>query len=393
LIPEKVFAIRSITTKRAKQFENAFGHFEYISVPTDYFSIGIRQQIVDNEYAYLIATPEKALCDLIIATPNLRIQSVKAMQTYLEDDLRIDFSAFQNIDLSIIKQCIVKGKKKGELRHLLKFLEENKKIKKMEETNRPEVIDIEDFFNEYVEYFGGEVISKRKDNLTDRANADYLFRNRNVIAELKCFQKDLFNDEEDIPRLVNFFKKWEEKGLVEQSDILKIIFGTKQISEECYLDLLNACRNTIDTAIKKANRQIRESKKTFSLPDAKGLVLLCNDGNYFLQNVAFIKLICDLMRSKYMNLEIDGFVFFTVNQVATIPESELDYHLWFPAYRDENDSVLSDFVNELGGKFYEDFYTKKIGIGLMDKIKGDLDEEIVEKLKYMKHIPKNIIYK
>jgi predicted transcriptional regulator of viral defense system len=59
LIPEKVFAIRSMTTKRAKQFENTFGRFEYISLPTDYFSIGIRQQIVDNEYAYLIATPER----------------------------------------------------------------------------------------------------------------------------------------------------------------------------------------------------------------------------------------------------------------------------------------------------------------------------------------------
>jgi predicted transcriptional regulator of viral defense system len=126
LIPEKVYAIRSMTTKRAKQFENAFGRFEYISVSADYFSIGIRQQIVDNEYAYLIATPEKALCDLILATPNLRLQSVKAMQAYLEDDLRIDFSAVQNFDLDIIRQCIEVGRKKGELGWLLKFLEMQK---------------------------------------------------------------------------------------------------------------------------------------------------------------------------------------------------------------------------------------------------------------------------
>jgi hypothetical protein len=123
LIPEKVFTIRSITTKRAKQFENAFGCFEYISMPANYFSIGIRQQIVNNEYAYLIATPEKALCDLILATPNLRLQSVHVVQTYLEDDLRIDFSAVQNIEVGIIRQCIEVGRKKGELRQLLKFLE------------------------------------------------------------------------------------------------------------------------------------------------------------------------------------------------------------------------------------------------------------------------------
>jgi hypothetical protein len=122
LIPEKVFALRSITTKRAKQFENAFGSFEYISVPLDYFSIGIRQEIVDNEYAYLIATPEKALCDLILATPpNLRLRSVNAMQAYLEDDLRIDFSTVQNIDLNIIRQCVEAGRKKGALGLLLEF--------------------------------------------------------------------------------------------------------------------------------------------------------------------------------------------------------------------------------------------------------------------------------
>ncbi|MDR1517406.1 MAG: hypothetical protein LBS52_04805, partial [Dysgonamonadaceae bacterium] len=66
--------------------DNAVGNFEYITVPQDYYSIGISQQTVNNEYTYLLATPEKALCDLILATPNLRLQSVKAMQIYLEED-------------------------------------------------------------------------------------------------------------------------------------------------------------------------------------------------------------------------------------------------------------------------------------------------------------------
>ncbi|MDR1896577.1 MAG: hypothetical protein LBR10_07295, partial [Prevotellaceae bacterium] len=69
-------------------------------------------------------TPEKALCDLIIATPNVRIQSVKAMQEYLEDDLRIDFSAVEHIDLDIIRQCVEVGRKKGELGLIEKILSE-----------------------------------------------------------------------------------------------------------------------------------------------------------------------------------------------------------------------------------------------------------------------------
>jgi len=124
LIPEKVFTIRSATFKRAIRFENFAGNFEYITIPNNYYSIGISQQTVDNEYTYLLATPEKALCDTILATSNLRLQSVKAMQVYLEEDLRIDFSVLQNIDTEIIRQCVETGRKKGELKLFLKFLEQ-----------------------------------------------------------------------------------------------------------------------------------------------------------------------------------------------------------------------------------------------------------------------------
>jgi hypothetical protein len=114
--------MRSVCTKLHKQYDTPLGHFEYVKVPAPYFPIGIRQEIVGNSYAFLIATPEKALCDKIVTTPNLRIQSVKAMREYLEDDLRIDFSVVQKFDLEIIRQCVEVGRKKGELELLLKFL-------------------------------------------------------------------------------------------------------------------------------------------------------------------------------------------------------------------------------------------------------------------------------
>jgi predicted transcriptional regulator of viral defense system len=121
LIPEKVFAVRSATFKRTKRYENTVGRFEYITVPPDYYSIGISQQTVDNEYTYLLATPEKALCDLILATPYLRLQSVKAMQVYLEEDMRMDFSVLQNMDTGIITRCVETGRKHERLTLLQKF--------------------------------------------------------------------------------------------------------------------------------------------------------------------------------------------------------------------------------------------------------------------------------
>ena len=125
MIPEKVFMVRSATFKRAKQFENTVGNFEYITVPQGYYSIGIIRQTIDDDCTYFLATPEKALCDLILATPNLRLQSVKAMQAYLEEDLRIDFDILKTLGKDIVSQCVDIGKKKVELGLLLKFLENN----------------------------------------------------------------------------------------------------------------------------------------------------------------------------------------------------------------------------------------------------------------------------
>lgn len=122
-IPERVFTTRSMTLKRGRSFSTPIGNFDYVSAPKEYFKIGISQEIVNEKYAFLIATPEKAICDMIVATSGLRLQSVKAMQIYLEEDLRIDLSAVEKIDVKIIRQCVEAGKKKTELEQLIKFLD------------------------------------------------------------------------------------------------------------------------------------------------------------------------------------------------------------------------------------------------------------------------------
>lgn len=114
-IPERSFSVKSSITKRKKQFQTPFGLFEYIRVPEKYYSIGVQQHQLPDQYAYLIATPEKALCDLIITTRGLRIQSVKAMQHYLSEDLRIENENLAKMNTELIIQAAEYGLKKQEL--------------------------------------------------------------------------------------------------------------------------------------------------------------------------------------------------------------------------------------------------------------------------------------
>ena len=123
MIPERVYSTRSIATKRAKEFHTKLGLFDYVSVSKAYYKIGLKQNRANKKYAFLIASPEKALCDLIVTTARLRLQSVKAIQLYLEENLRLDFSS-NRLDTEIVRQCIEVGRNKIELRNLLKFLEQ-----------------------------------------------------------------------------------------------------------------------------------------------------------------------------------------------------------------------------------------------------------------------------
>jgi len=122
LIPERVFEVKSMTSKRSRQFVNDLATFTYIETTADYFPIGIRQ--VSATQTFLIASPEKALCDLIAYTQGLRIQSLKSMLQYLEEDIRFDTAELAHFDIELIKQCIEFGKKKRELILLLKLLEQ-----------------------------------------------------------------------------------------------------------------------------------------------------------------------------------------------------------------------------------------------------------------------------
>ena len=123
LIPERVNAVTSATIGRARSYTNPLGLFEYITVPRAYFHIGIEQVIVENEYAFLIASPEKALCDLIITTSGLRFQSVRAAREYLQYDLRIDVEERESWDTEIIAQCAEHRRKRRELNFLRTVLQ------------------------------------------------------------------------------------------------------------------------------------------------------------------------------------------------------------------------------------------------------------------------------
>ncbi|MBR5895026.1 MAG: hypothetical protein IKZ13_05750 [Akkermansia sp.] len=123
IIPERVYSIRSSCLARSRSFDNATGHYEYTQVPAAYFAVGIRSVQTEQGYYYLSATPEKALCDLILATPGLRLQTPKAAREYAEIYLRADMEAIAGMNADLIAACAEAAhKKNNDLKNLEKFI-------------------------------------------------------------------------------------------------------------------------------------------------------------------------------------------------------------------------------------------------------------------------------
>lgn len=258
---------------------------------------------------------------------------------------------------------------------------------------RPEPVHIENLFNTFVVQYGGELVRDVMETEPDKPNADYFFRKENVVVELKCLQKDSFNNKEDIPKFQEIINKWAEKKLIPQEDVFGILIGVKPIPECCFQDFKNAVTKTIDRIIYKANKQVGQTKIDLKTPKAKGLLLFANDGNYLYSHAEFLKIIIDLMIRKYSkDCSLNGFVYFTVNQASKIPGSDLDQHMWVPAYGSGNNKKLSEFVNDFGRKFLTDHYDNFPNDKVIEHREVG-NEEGIEILKSMKHIPKDIIYK
>ena len=120
LIPEAVYAYTSATfeKKKKKEYVNQFGRYLYRDVPSEVYPFGI---VIREEggYSYLMATPEKALCDKLYSMSP--VASVKDIGLMLFEDLRIDEDGFSRLNAEDILQ-IGDGYHCNNLKYLMKYL-------------------------------------------------------------------------------------------------------------------------------------------------------------------------------------------------------------------------------------------------------------------------------
>ena len=122
LIPEAVYTCQSMTVKHSRSFQTPVGNYDYKYISREAFSVGVRS-VNTGDYAFLIASPEKALCDLVANSSKVNLRYLKDVEIYLEQDIRMDMEEFSKFDATVLEDYIKVGKKSNSILTILKYLE------------------------------------------------------------------------------------------------------------------------------------------------------------------------------------------------------------------------------------------------------------------------------
>ena len=103
MIPERVYTVTSMTLGRNKEYRTPIGDFTYSSLSADRYSIGIaRKKTVDFIGDFLMATPEKALADLVFKT--CKGLNKKELRQDLLESKRMDSESLKQLDKNLLAE-------------------------------------------------------------------------------------------------------------------------------------------------------------------------------------------------------------------------------------------------------------------------------------------------
>jgi hypothetical protein len=189
-------------------------------------------------------------------------------------------------------------------------------------------------FRDFVGNFGGDLLKEGK-----RETADFLFREENIITELKTLENDArLEHAQKLQQLVN---EWTRRRLIMAYG--RTVISLRALPPICQREWLDILLPPVEGIIRKANRQIRSTKGSEALPTAKGILLVANDGNFLHTDpLDYLNLMAIVFKKRGPNGEprfphIDGVVYFSYR----VPIRGEPFPFWVPAHLKPDERVLS----------------------------------------------------
>jgi hypothetical protein len=191
-------------------------------------------------------------------------------------------------------------------------------------------IEIEREFAKVVRKIGGELIDDLLSSDSRRPeNADYLFRTYNVVAELKCLQKNSILDPDFLDKLGRLYGKLMREG---RAPIVRG-FGTVSLQqmakwdERAVYEFIEPYKKRLGRIMHKANSQIEKTAKHFGVQNPRGLLLLANEGDLAYE-LGLLQPLLTIPRPQ--NSAINSVLYFTENVTVNVPGYHPAASVWMP---------------------------------------------------------------
>lgn len=174
-------------------------------------------------------------------------------------------------------------------------------------------------------------------------NADYIFREQKIVAELKCLREDKACDASTRSRLRRLWIRWRQNRVVKGPVPPRI--DTRELPASCQTEMYRELGKPIKRRIQKANKQIRETKLALGLSDYRGVLFIANDGNFLFGPAAMIHCIQLALQREFR--EIRNFVFFTANMHSVMKGIDRPVLFWIPFDMRSDAAIPESFFRNL----------------------------------------------
>lgn len=124
LIPEAVREITSMTTKRPTTFDTPLGRFSYRHINETRYAVGLAWLPINDRIHALVATPEKALADMLFVK-KVAVSDANELLELITESYRIEMESLAQMDLLLMVE-IVEHYRHPTINYLLQVL---KKVK------------------------------------------------------------------------------------------------------------------------------------------------------------------------------------------------------------------------------------------------------------------------
>jgi hypothetical protein len=208
-------------------------------------------------------------------------------------------------------------------------------------------ISVEEALTRVVRKVGGRLVSELLPIRADLPkNADFVFPQHHVVAELKRLEKDQSGDPEMGSKIQTLYRRWLAEG-----KRVPIIYGRGRINVhdlplECAHEMISLMREPIARRIRKANDQIKSTKAELGMPDALGLLFLAQDGDYALGPETVFNLASRCLKGGQFR-SVNDIIHFNANLPASRPNDSLGYLFWFHACRNQNSKIPDHLIQSL----------------------------------------------